>query len=96
MPLLCDENETAERFAAEGECSSTLTALELLGVDELFSDIVFMGLLLGVSSSVSEKKFSVLVDVFVAPEISSPDGLPVLAEFTAAWKRVDVFRKKNH
>lgn len=86
MPLLCDENETAERFAAEGECNSTLTAFELLGVDELLSEIVLMGLLLGVSSSVSEKKFSVPVIVLV-DETSSPDELLVLAEFTAAWKK---------
>jgi hypothetical protein len=63
IPLFSDENESDDGvFCTDGLCKSTLVARPLFGVDELFKGIVFIGLFWGVSSSVSEKKFSVADD----------------------------------
>lgn len=85
IPLLfrSDENET-EVLCTEGLCRSTLTALLLPGVDELFRGIVFIGLFRGVKSSfsVSEKKFS--FDGEFSFWFTFSSELLELAELTAA------------
>lgn len=62
-PLFRSDEYDTEVFCTDGLCKSTLTLL-LLGVDELLRGIVFIGLFCGVSSSVSEKKFSFADDEF--------------------------------
>lgn len=57
VPLFALLLDTCE----EGLYKSTLTGLLLLGVDELFNGIVFIGEFWGVSSLI-EKKFSFEVD----------------------------------